>query len=136
MNHPAQEIEQITEALLAEFQPDHWFFDHIRELIKVDILLNKRFTRHRQNEVDTLVNQTKEELRDNTELELDNELDQAIGFLKIQKRPFLGAFLDGWLVHASNFPRTNEREMALVNIGASPRITASVTQRRLYHLYE
>ena len=81
MNHSAQEIEQITDALLAEFQPDHWFFDHIRELEQAYFLLNKRFTRYRQNEVDTLVNQTKEELRDNTVLELDNELDQAIDFL-------------------------------------------------------
>ena len=60
---------------------DHWFFDHIRELEQAYFLLNKRFTRYRQNEVDTLVNQTKEELRDNTVLELDNELDQAIDFL-------------------------------------------------------
>ena len=81
MNHSAQEIEQITEGLLTLFHSDHWFFDHIRELIKAVELLNKRFTRHRQNEVDTLVNQAKEELRDNTELELDNELDQAVDFL-------------------------------------------------------
>ncbi len=84
MNHSAQEIEQITDALLAEFHPDHWFLNLIREVEQAYFLLNKRFTRRRQNEVDTLVLQTKEDLRLYTVLELEKELDEAILLLRDQ----------------------------------------------------
>ena len=77
-------IEQITDALVAEFQPDHWFLNLIRDLDQAYFLLNKRFTRSRQNEVDNLVLQTKEELRQNTVLELEKELDEAIDLLRDQ----------------------------------------------------
>lgn len=94
----AQAIEVIAEDVLVQIRRhDHWFPELIRDYVKATRQLEKRFTRHRQKQVNTLLDEAKTELRERTNLVLDNELDTAIDFLieRIQYEDMMMEVFDG-----------------------------------------